>query len=628
MMSRLAHRARALRTLACLVAGWLTAQPCAHGKPAISFTDISAASGINMPHVSTPEKRYIVESMSGGAALLDCDGDGYLDVATVNGSSVERFKAGGDPFVALYRQTLDARNAVAMPKFENVTAASGLTRKGWGMGVTAVDYDNDGLVDLFVTGFGGNALYRGIAPCKFQDVTERAGVRGGGFSTGAAWADYDRDGWLDLFVARYVAIDLNNLPEFGSSPTCSYRGIRVQCGPRGLTGETDLLYHNRGNGTFEEVALKAGVRDDKKYFGLGATWGDYDNDGWPDLFVANDSTPNYLYHNNRAGTFAEVGFEQGVSYSESGGEQGSMGVTWGDFDLDGKLDLFITNFENEPNALYRNLGREGFVDVTLAARIGLPSRPYVGWGTAFVDFDNDGWPDLLVANGHVYPQLELAQGQNNSGYRQHFLLFRNLGDGTFAEMSKDAGLRDLPLASRRGAAFGDLNNDGLVDAVVVNVGERPTVLLNTSDTQNQSVTLKLVQTRANREAVGARVTLRTARHTYVQEVQAGASYLSQNDLRLHFGLGQGEKIESAEVRWSSGETEAIKGMTPDHILTITQGKGVTAALAYPLRSSAACSAPFAVKKLLAAKGAKRAAKERRGGETLQTASDHSESGLQ
>jgi hypothetical protein len=582
MISRPARHAR-LRVLACLFVGWLVVQSANAKPPAISFADVSTTSGINVPHVSTPEKRYIVESMSGGAAVFDCDGDGYLDVATVNGSSVERFKSGGDPFITLYRQTPDARGFTAALKFENITTTAGLTRKGWGMGVTAVDYDNDGLLDLFITGFGGNALYRGTGPCKFQDVTERAGVRGGGFSTGAAWVDYDRDGLLDLFVARYVAIELNNLPEFGSSPTCSYHNIRVQCGPRGLPGETDLLYHNRGDGTFAEVARTAGVRDDKKYYGLGATWGDYDNDGWPDLFVANDSTPNYLYHNNRTGTFTEVGTEQGVSYSESGGEQGSMGVTWGDFDLDGRLDLFVTNFENEPNALYRNLGREGFVELTLAAKIGQPSRPYVGWGTAFVDFDNDGWPDLLVANGHVYPQLELAQGPNQAGYRQHFLLFRNLGDGTFAEVSKDSGLRALPLASRRGAAFGDLNNDGLVDVVVVNVGERPTVLLNTSASENQSVTLKLVQTKANRQAIGARVTLRTAQHVYVQEVQAGASYLSQNDLRLHFGLGQGEKITGVEVRWSSGETETIASVTPEQMLTITQGKGVTAALAYLTR---------------------------------------------
>ncbi|HEX8180606.1 MAG TPA: CRTAC1 family protein, partial [Pyrinomonadaceae bacterium] len=534
-------------------------------------------------HVSPPEKRYIVESLRGGAALLDCDGDERLDVAVVNGSSVERFKAGGDPFVTLYRQRPGAGDADG-PQFENITAAAGLTRKGWGMGVTAVDYDNDGLIDLFLTGYGGNALYRGMGACKFQDVTERAGLRGGGFSTGAAWADYDRDGRLDLFVARYVLIDLNSLPEFGSrAATCTYRGVRVQCGPRGLPGESDMLFHNRGDGTFAEVGRAAGVGDDKKYYGLGATWGDYDDDGWPDLFVANDSTPNYLYHNNRNGTFAEVGFERGVSYSGTGGEQGSMGVTWGDFDLDGRLDLFISNFESEPNALYKNLGADGFNDVVLTSKIGQPSRPYVGWGTAFVDFDNDGWPDLLVANGHVYPQVDLAAGKYQTGFRQPFLLFRNLGDGTFAEVAQAAGLGHLPLASRRGAAFGDLDNDGRVDAVIVNLGEAPTVLLNTSAGQQGSVTLRLAQTKGNREAIGARVMLRTAQHVFVQEVQAGASYLSQNDLRLHFGLGAETKIERVEVRWSNGETETVGSVTPGHILTITQGKGITASADYRVR---------------------------------------------
>ncbi len=542
--------------------------------PAISFTDVSASSGLIVPHVSTPEKRYIVESMSGGVALFDCDEDGRLDVAVANGSSVERFKGGGDPFITLYRQA-SAPNAGAPPKFENVTAVAGLTRKGWGMAVTAVDYDNDGRADLFATGYQGNVLYRSVGPCKFQDVTEKAGLRGGGFSTGAAWADYDRDGDLDLFVARYVLINLNSLPEFGSSPSCSYRGIRVQCGPRGLPGETDLLYRNSGNGTFEEVSHKAGVGDDKKSYGLGPIWGDYDNDGWLDLFVANDATPNYLYHNNKNGTFTDVGFELGVGYGESGNEQGSMGVTWGDFDLDGKLDLFITNFENEPNALYKNLGDKGFIDITRPSKIGQPSLPYVGWGTSFVDFDNDGWSDLLVANGHVYPQLELSQGKYPTGYRQHFLLFRNLGDGTFEETSNDAGLRSLPLASRRGSAFGDLNNDGLVDVVIVNLGEAPTVLLNSSENRNHSVTFKLIQTKGNREAIGVRLTVRTSKHSYMQEVQAGASYLSQNDLRLHFGLGANEKIESVEARWTSGEVEKITGVTAHRMITITQGKGIT-----------------------------------------------------
>ncbi|HEY0430600.1 MAG TPA: CRTAC1 family protein, partial [Pyrinomonadaceae bacterium] len=547
--------------------------------PAISFTDVSASSGLTVRHVSSPDKRYIIESMSGGAALFDCDEDGLLDVAVTNGSSVERFKAGGDPFITLYRQEPDGKTAAAV-KFENITTIAGLTRKGWGMAVTAVDYDNDGQGDLFATGYQGNVLYRGLGQCKFQDVTDKTGVRGGGFSMGAAWADYDRDGDLDVFVARYVFVDLKNLPEFGSSPSCSYRGIRVQCGPRGLPGESDLLYRNRGNGTFEEVSQQAGVSDEKKFYGLGPIWGDYDNDGWLDLFVANDATRNYLYHNNKNGTFTDVGVEQGVGYGESGAEQGSMGVTWGDFDLDGKLDLFVSNFESEPNALYKNLGEKGFIDITMPSRIGQPSRPFVGWGTSFVDFDNDGWPDLLIANGHVYPQLEVSQGQYQIGYRQHFLLFRNLGDGTFEETSNEAGLRSLPLASRRGAAFGDLNNDGRADVVVVNLGEAPTLLLNTSENSNQSVTFKLTQTKGNREAIGARLTVRTTKHSYIQEVQAGASYLSQNDLRLHFGLGADEKIEGVKVRWSGGETETITGATTNRMITITQGKGITASVAY------------------------------------------------
>ncbi len=321
------------------------------------------------------------------------------------------------------------------------------------MGVTAVDYDDDGTLDLFVTGYEGNVLYRGTGPCRFQDVTEKASLRGGGFATGPAWADYDRDGDLDLFVARYVHVDLNNLPEFGSSAkTCTYRGIRVQCGPRGLPGETDFFYRNKGDGTFEEVARKVGVADERKHYGMAGIFGDYDDDGWPDLFVANDATYNYLYRNRRDGTFEETGAVAGVAYGESGAEQGSMGVTWGDFDSDGRLDLFVSNFENEPNALYKNLGATGFVDVTRTSKIGHTSLPYVGWGTAFTDFDNDGFADLLVANGHVYPQIELAQGKYPTGYRQHFLLFRNLGTGAFEEVSEAAGLRGLPLAlaARRG----------------------------------------------------------------------------------------------------------------------------------------------------------------------------------
>ena len=549
-------------------------------NPAISFKDISAESGITVSHISTAENRYIIESMSGGAAVFDCNGDGFPDAATVNGSSVENFKKGGDPFITLYRQ-IDAEKSKT-PRFENITEAANLTRKGWGMGITAVDFDADGILDLFVTGFKGNAAYRGLGGCKFQDVTEKSGLQGQGFMTGAAWADYDRDGDLDLFVPAYVTLDLNNLPVYGSSQTCSFRGIRVQCGPRGINGDRDFFYRNRGDGTFEEIAQKIGVGDANKYYGLGAIWGDYDNDGWLDLYVANDGSPNYLYKNNRDGTFADVGFETGTSYSGEGVEQGSMGVAWGDYDNDGKLDLFTTNFDGEPNALYRNLGGKGFLDVSSETKTAQPSKPYVGWGTGFVDFDNDGWLDLFIVNGHVYPQIEFIKSATQEGFRQHFLLHRNTGDGKFEDATESSGLRNLPLKSRRGAAFGDLNSDGLIDVIVTNLGEPPTVLLNTSVTKNQSVTFKLIQNGKNKDAIGARITLKTDRRSMMQAVEAGASYLSQNDFRLHFGLGSGEKIQSAEVRWSDGKTETITDIATNRILTVMQNKGITGASQFQL----------------------------------------------
>jgi enediyne biosynthesis protein E4 len=550
-------------------------------KPAIKFTDVSAASGINVSHISAAENRYIIESMSGGVAVFDCDGDGFLDVAVVNGSSVERFKAGGDPFITLYRQVDGAVSKT--PRFEDITSSSGLVRKGWGMGVTAVDLDGDGILDLFVTGFNGNAVYRGKGQCKYEDVTDRSGLKGTGFQTGAAWADYDRDGDLDVFVAGYVSLDLNNLPVFGSSKTCSYRGIRVQCGPRGLPGERDYFYRNRGDGTFEEVAERIGVGDKNKYYGLGVTFLDYDNDGWPDLYVANDSSPNYLYRNNHDGTFSDVSFETGTSYSGAGDEQGSMGVSAADYDNDGYLDIFVTNFESEPNTLYRNMGAKGFLDVSAVAGVAQPSKPFVGWGTSFVDLDNDGWLDLLVVNGHVYPQMELAKTDSQAGFRQPLLLERNLGDGKFEDISKESGLRDLPMFSSRGAAFGDLNNDGLIDVVITNLGDKPMVLLNTTENDNQKVTFKLIQNGKNRDAIGSRVTLKTDKRSMIQEVQAGGSYLSQNDLRVHFGLAKGEQIETVSIRWSDGKTEQIIGVQPNLIITVGEGKGVLATAGFRAR---------------------------------------------
>lgn len=539
----------------------------------ITFKDISAESGLDVSHISTAENRYIIESMSGGAAVFDCNEDGFLDIATINGSSVDNFKKGGDLFFSLYKQ-IDTSNLKSV-KFENITKSANLNRKGWGMGISAVDFDADGILDLFATGFEGNAAYKGKGGCKFEDVSDKTGLKGVGFQTGIAWADYDRDGDLDVFVPGYVFLDLDNLPVFGSSKTCSYKGIRVQCGPRGLKGERDYLFRNKGDGTFEDVAEKAGVADKNEYYGLGVTWADYDNDGWLDLYVANDSSPNYLYKNNRDGTFTDVSFESGTSYSGDGGEQGSMGVSIEDYDWDGDLDIFVTNFESEQNTLYQNLGSKGFIDFSAQSKLAQPAKPLVGWGTSFTDFDNDGWLDILIVNGHVYPQMEFVKGEKDEGFRQRFLLHRNLGNGKFEDVTNTAGLDKLPLLSRRGAAFGDLNNDGSIDAVVTNLGETPTILLNTSQNKNQKVIFRLIGMESNKDAIGSRVEVKTDKRTMFKEIQAGSSYISQNDFRLHFGLGTNEKIESVVIRWNDGKIEKVSDVKPDQIISITQGKGIT-----------------------------------------------------
>jgi hypothetical protein len=545
-----------------------TAAPHRAGFPPIpQFKDIAAQVGLTVPHVSTPDKRYIVESMSGGAGLFDCDEDDRLDIVVVNGSTIDHFrKTGGDPLVTLYHQEPDGT-------FKDITTAAGLTRVGWGMGVAVADYDNDGHLDLFVTGYGGNVLYRGLGNCKFADVTEKAGVRGGGFSTGAAWGDYDRDGLVDLFVSRYVHVDLDHLPEFGSDKFCNFKGLPVQCGPWGLPGETDLLYHNRGDGTFEEVSAKAGVRNQIGYYGLGVIWADYDNDGWPDLLVANDSVPSYLFHNNHDGTFTDVGLLAGVALNADGQSLGSMGVDFGDYDHSGRLSYFVTHFAEQPNSLYRNEGEKGFDDVSWTSGLGQPSYPYVGWGTAFFDMDNDGWLDILVANGHVYPQVNSVD--IGARYEQPLLLHRNNRDGTFDEVSKESGLAALPLKSRRGAAFGDIFNTGNIDVVLLNVGEPPTLLLNTNHDNNHRAEFHLIGTKSNRAAIGARIAIHSGGVEQFSEVRGGASYLSQNDLRQHFGLGAATTIDTVEINWPSGAAEKFRNLPADMIFTIVEGSGVT-----------------------------------------------------
>ncbi len=530
------------------------------------FEDVAAQLGVTVPHIATPDKRYVIESMSGGLGLFDCDNDGRLDLVVVNGSTVERYRQGGDPLVTLYHQEPNG-------KFTDITKSAGLSRKGWGMGVAVADFDNDGLLDLYVTGYGGNALYRNKGNCTFEDVTDKAGVRGGGFSTGAAWADYDRDGNVDLFVSRYVHVDIDHLPEPGSAQFCRYKAVAVQCGPWGMVGETDLLFHNRGDGTFEEVSKKAGVSDPAGYYGLGVVWGDYDNDGWPDLFVANDSTPKYLYHNNHDGTFSDVAMLMGAALDPDGQAVGSMGVDFGDYDHSGRFSMFVTNFAEQVNNLYHNLGVEGFDDISWKTRLAQASYPLVGWGTAFFDMDNDGWPDIFVANGHVYPQIDAVPG--SAPYRQPLLLYRNNGDSTFDEVSSVAGLAGLPPQSRRGAAFGDITNNGNVDVVVLNMDGSPTVLMNHNDSRNHRVLLKLVGTKSNRAAVGARVTVHTGKMVQMDEVHGGSSYLSQNDLRLHFGLGGNTTIDSVQVNWPSGKVETLRSVAADAIYTIVEGRGIS-----------------------------------------------------
>jgi enediyne biosynthesis protein E4 len=536
------------------------------GFPAIpKFIDVAKSLGLTVPHISTNDQRYIVESMSGGVGLFDCDDDGRLDIVIVNGSTVDRYLKGGDPMVTLYHQEPDGT-------FKDITQQAGLTRSGWGMGVAAADYDNDGKLDLFVTGYGGNVLYHNLGGCKFEDVTEKAGVRGGGFSTGAAWGDYDRDGNVDLFVSRYVHVDINHLPAPGSNKFCLYKGLQVQCGPWGLEGESDLLYHNRGDGTFEEVSQKAGVHDAVGYYGLGVQWCDYDNDGWPDLLVANDSVPNYLYHNNHDGTFSDAGMLSGVALSGDGTQLGNMGVDFGDYDHSGRFSLFITTFQEQPKALWHNMGANGFEDVSWASGVGRPSYSDVCWGTSFFDMANTGWLDLLIACGHVYPQMDLLT--EGPRYRQPIFLERNNRDGTFDEVSKEAGLTDLPLQSRRGAAFGDVFNTGNIDVLLLNVGEPPTLLFNQNNDGNHRVLFKLVGTKSNRAAIGARVTIRAGGVRQIAEVRGGGSYLSQNDLRLHFGLGKAAKIDSVEIRWPSGRVETLANVGADSIYTIVEGSGI------------------------------------------------------
>ncbi|HEV7397000.1 MAG TPA: CRTAC1 family protein, partial [Pyrinomonadaceae bacterium] len=453
-------------------------------------------------------------------------------------------------------------------KFTDVTDKAGAGDIGWGMGVATGDYDNDGFEDIYVTCLGPNHLLHNTGKGTFKDVTIAAGVSDPRWSTGAAFVDYDNDGKLDLFVSNYVDFDINSLPEFGKGRTCQFKGIPVQCGPRGLKGAGDTLYHNNGDGSFTDVSKKAGVSDPDGYYGLGVICSDFDGDGLVDIYVANDSTPNFLYHNNGDGTFKDIGFPSGTAVNENGSEQGSMGVTLGDYDHDGRLDLFITNFDDDYNTLYHNDGRGSFTDVSYAAKVAAVSLPYVGWGTNFFDYDNDGWVDLLVINGHVYPQLPT--------YKQRNLVHHNNRDGTFSEVGAELGGPFQEKRTGRGAAFGDLDNDGDVDVVINNLDGTPQLLRNDGGNKDNSVLIKLIGAKTNRDAIGARVSIVAGELKQIQEVYSGGSYISQNDLRLHFGLEKRSRIDLIEVRWPNGVTEKIPGASANKLLTIKEGQGLIA----------------------------------------------------
>lgn len=534
----------------------------------VAFESVGKAAGLTHQTIYGDEgkNRYLLETTGCGVAWFDYDNDGWLDLFFVNGTRLDGFAAGKEPTNRLYRNNRDG-------KFVDVTAKAGLIRTGWGQAVCIGDYDNDGWDDLFISYFGKNALFRNQGDGTFRDVTEKAGVGNNRtkWGSGNAFLDYDKDGDLDLFVAGYINFDIKTAPLPESGP-CLYKGIMVACGPPGLQGGKNMLYRNNGDGTFTDVSEKSGITKSFGTYGLGVLVADFDNDGWPDIYVANDTAPAALYHNNKDGTFTDIGVEAGAAYSGDGKPQAGMGVSAGDFDGDGWLDIFKTNFSGDTSTLYRNLGKNFFEDATFSSRIGLNTR-WLGWGCGFFDPDNDGWLDILLVNGHVYPEIEKLETE--AGYRQRKILYRNLRNGTFRDMTeKIAGALLEPSASR-GSAFGDFDNDGNIDIVINPVNETPVLLRGHSKSGNNWIKVKAIGTKSNRSGIGARIFCQTEDRRLFDEVRSGGSYYSQNDLRLHFGVGKTERIKTIEVHWPGGTVDIIRDVPVNQVIYVREGSGLT-----------------------------------------------------
>jgi hypothetical protein len=538
-----------------------------HDSPAW-YIDVAAKAGITVRNVNggVSSKRYIIESTGSGAAIIDYDRDGWPDIFLVNGSTLPGTKPPQPPTNHLLHNNHDGT-------FTDVTAKAGLVSTGWGQGACVGDYDNDGFDDIYVTGYGANRLFHNQGNGTFREVAQQSGVAGSGneWGTGCAFIDYDRDGKLDLVVANYVHFDLAKTPAPGQEPGCIWKGVPVMCGPRGLASAPNILYHNLGNGKFDDVSKSSGIEKTTGHYCFSVSTLDYNDDGWPDIYVACDSTPAILYRNNHDSTFTDVGIDSSVAFNEDGREQAGMGSTVADYDGDGKLDIVKTKFSDDTSTLYHNNGDGTFADKTFGAGLGI-NTDALGWGAAFADVDNDGWPDLLVVNGHVYPEVDSEL--MGTKYREPRFLYYNLGNGKFKDLSKSSGPGLTEPRSGRGLAIGDLFNDGRLDAVVNNLSDVPMLLVNVAANNNHWLGLRLVGTVSNKDAIGSRVTLHGAKRTWVDEVRSGSSFNSSNDQRLHFGLGASPGLTSIEILWPNGRHEIFDPpLSLDHYVNITEGTG-------------------------------------------------------